>query len=108
MNGAINGAILENYVVSEIMKSYSNNGLEALCHYYRDKDNKEIDIVIESDGELHPIEIKKTASPSAELADSFKVLDKAKLNRGVGAVICTKRELSAIDRSTMIVPVWSL
>jgi predicted AAA+ superfamily ATPase len=108
MNGAINGAILENYVVSEIMKSYGNRGLEAICHYYRDKDSKEIDLVIESDGELHPIEIKKTASPPTELARTFSVLDKAGTPRGTGAIICTKRELSAIDRNTLIVPIWAL
>lgn len=108
MNGAINGAILENYVVSEIMKSYNNNGKEAICYYYRDKENKEIDLVIESDGELHPIEIKKTASPSSGITGVFRVLDKAKINRGTGAVICTKQEFSAIDRETMIVPVWML
>ena len=108
MNGAINGAILENYVVSEIIKSYGNYGLEAICHYYRDKDSKEIDLVMESDGELHPVEIKKTASPPTELASTFKVLDKAKLQRGTGAIICTKQEISALDRNTLIVPVWVL
>ena len=108
MNGAINGAILENYVVSEIIKSYGNKGLEAIFHYYRDKDSKEIDLVIESDGELHPIEIKKTASPPTELTSTFKVLDKANLRRGTAAVICTKQEMSAMDKNTMIVPVWVL
>jgi predicted AAA+ superfamily ATPase len=108
LNGALNGAILENYVVAEIMKSYSNEGLTAICYYYRDKDSKEIDLVIESDGELHPLEIKKTASPAPELAGTFKVLDKAKLRRGTGAIICMKQELSAIDRNTLIVPVWAL
>jgi predicted AAA+ superfamily ATPase len=108
MNGAINGAILENYVVSEIVKSYGNRGLEATCHYYRDKDGKEIDLVMESDGELHPIEIKKTATPPTELARTFGVLDKARMPRGTGAIICTKQELSAIDRNTLIVPVWAI
>ena len=108
MNGAINGAILENYVVLEIMKSYGNKGLETIFHYYRDKDSKEIDLVMESDGFLHPLEIKKTASPATELASAFKVLDKAKLRRGTGAVICAKQELSAIDRNTLIVPIWAL
>jgi predicted AAA+ superfamily ATPase len=93
MNGAINGAILENYVVSEIIKTYINNGLEYNAYYYRDIDRKEIDIILESDGELHPIEIKKTASPSAELTNTFKVLDKASIPRGIGAVICTRKEL---------------
>ena len=108
MNGAINGAILENYVVSEIMKSYGSQGLEAICHYYRDKDSKEIDMVMESDGALHPIEIKKTASPPAALAGAFRVLDKASMPRGTGAIVCTKQELSAMDRDTLIVPVWAL
>ncbi|MDR0957897.1 MAG: DUF4143 domain-containing protein [Clostridiales bacterium] len=108
MNGAINGALLENYVVSEIIKSYYNNGFEPVCHYYRDKDSKEIDLILESDGELHPIEIKKTASPPTEITGTFKLLDKSSVKRGAGAVICTKQELSAIDRNTFIVPVWMI
>ena len=108
MNGAINGAILENFVVSEIIKSCSNNGFEAICHYFRDRDSREIDIVLESGGELHPIEIKKTASPSIEMTRQFKLLDKANINRGLGAIICTKQQFSAIDRSLVVVPVWSL
>jgi hypothetical protein len=94
--------------VSEIIKTYTNNGLPCYAHYYRDIDSKEIDIVLESDGELHPIEIKKTASPPTELTSTFKVLDKASIPRGTGAVICTKKELSVLDRGTMIVPVWSI
>ena len=108
MNGAINGSILENYVVSEIIKTYTNNGQEYYAHYYRDIDSKEIDIILESDGELHPIEIKKTASPPTELTDAFNVLDKASVPRGTGAVICMKKELSALDKGTMIVPVWAI
>ena len=108
MNGAINGAILENYAVSEIMKSFLNVGSEAIMHYYRDRDGKEIDLVIEGDGELHPIEIKKTASPPAQLSGAFKALDKAALRRGMGAIVCTKQELSAIDRDTLIIPTWLL
>jgi predicted AAA+ superfamily ATPase len=108
MNGAINGSVLENYVVSEIIKTYTNNGLDYYAHYYRDTDSKEIDIILESDGQLHPIEIKKTASPSPELASTFKILDKASVPRGIGAIICTRKELSAINKETMIVPVWSI
>jgi predicted AAA+ superfamily ATPase len=108
MNGAINGAILENYVVSEIIKTYTNTGFSYNAHYYRDIDSKEIDIILESDGKLHPIEIKKTASPPTELTSTFNVLDKANIPRGVGAVICTKKELSALDKGTMIIPVWAI
>jgi predicted AAA+ superfamily ATPase len=108
MNGATNGAILENYAVAETMKSYLNAGKECLLHYYRDKDSKEIDMVIESDGALHPLEIKKTAAPRTELARAFKVLDAGSLPRGTGAILCLKENLSAIDKSTLIVPVWMI
>lgn len=105
-NGAMNGAILENYVVAEIMKTYLNSGKEPYLYYYRDKDAKEIDLVLEHDGVLNPIEIKKTANPGTELIKVFGLLDKSSTPRSKGAVICMKPGLSAIDRDNYIVPVW--
>ena len=107
-SGAMSGAILENYVVSEIRKTYLNNGKEAFMYYYRDKDAKEIDLVLEQDGELHPIEIKKSANPAPEILRVFPVLDKSSLKRGNGAVICLKTELSAFNKENYIVPVWMI
>jgi len=106
MNGAINGSIFENYVISEIIKTYTNNGLQIHTHYYRDIDSKEIDLILESDGMLHPVEIKKTASPSEKLTSTFKVLNKASIPTGTGSVICTKADLSALNKDLMIVPAW--
>ena len=107
-SGAMSGSILENYVVSEIRKSYLNNGKEAFIYYYRDKDAKEIDLILEQDGELHPIEIKKSANPAAEILRVFPVLDKSSLKRGNGAVICLKTDLSAFNKENYIVPVWMI
>lgn len=107
-NGAINGAILENYVVSEIMKTYHNNAKECLMWYYRDTNSNEIDLVLESDGMLHPIEIKRTASPGTELIRPFKLLDKASVPRGKGAIICMKEKLSAVDGDNYIIPIWMI
>lgn len=105
-SGAMNGAILENYVVSEIMKTYLNNGKAPFMYYYRDKDAKEIDIILEHDGVINPIEIKKSANPGSELVKVFGLLNNASIPRSKGAVICMKPELSAIDRENYIVPVW--
>ena len=105
-SGAMNGAILENYVVSEISKTYLGCGKEPYLYYYRDKDAKEIDIVLEHDGVLNPIEIKKTSNPGTELIKVFHLLDHSSTQRSKGAVICMKPELSAIDRDNYIVPVW--
>ncbi len=104
--GAMNGAILENYVVAEIMKTYLSNGKEPFIYYYRDKDAKEIDIVLEHDGVLNPIEIKKSSNPGSQLTKVFNLLDRSSAPRSKGAVICMKPELSMIDRETFIVPVW--
>lgn len=106
VNGAMNGAVLENYVVAEIMKTYLNSGKEPYMYYYRDKDAKEIDIVIEHDGVLNPIEIKKTSNPGSELVKVFDLLDRSSTPREKGAVLCMKPELSAIDRENYIVPIW--
>ena len=107
-SGAINGAILENYVVSEIKKTYLNCRIELYLYYYRDKDAKEIDIVLEHDGMLNPIEIKKTANPGTELTKVFHLLDKSSTPRSKGAVICMKPELSAIDKDNYIIPIWMI
>ncbi len=106
--GAMSGAILENYVVSEITKTYLNCGMEPYIYYYRDKDAKEIDIVLEQGGALNPIEIKKTANPGSELTRVFSLLDKSSTPLGKGAVICMKPQLTAIDRDNYVVPVWMI
>lgn len=107
-SGAMNGAILENYVVSEIAKTYLNSGLEPAMYYYRDKDSKEIDVVLEQNGELNPIEIKKTSNPGTELTRVFSLLDKASVPRGKGAIICMKPSVGAIDRDNYIIPIWAI
>ena len=108
MNGAINGPILENYTVSEIRKTWLNSAKECLLHYYRDKDSNEIDLVIESDGELHPLEIKKSINPGIELTSVFRLLDKGSVPRGRGAILCLRETMSAIDRNTFIMPIWMI
>jgi predicted AAA+ superfamily ATPase len=104
--GPMSGAILENYTISEIMKTYHNAGIEPFIYYYRDKDMKEIDIILEMDGKIMPIEIKKTANPPSEILKTFKVLDKLQNKRGKSAVLCMKSSLSAFDKENYIVPIW--
>lgn len=106
--GAMSGAFMENFVVSEIRKSFLNAGLDTPLYYYRDRDGKEIDLVLESDGELHPIEIKKTASPNLGMVRSFATLDKSSIPRGRGAIVCMAEAFGALDADTLIVPAWMI
>ena len=107
-SGAMNGALLENFTVSEIMKSYQNAGLEPYLYFYRDRDAKEIDVVLEGDGKLCPLEIKKTAAPDKRLTRVFSVIDKSPLQLGTGAILCMADHFSALDRENLIVPIWMI
>ena len=104
-SGAMNGALLENFTVSEIVKGYQNAGQEPYLYFYRDRDAQEIDVILEGDGKLCPLEIKKTATPDKRLVRTFGVIDKAPLRIGTGAILCMAEQLSAFDREHLIVPV---
>lgn len=107
-NGALNGTVLENYVVSEIIKSYHNAARDCLLWYYRDKEHNEIDMVMEHDGQLHPLEVKRSVNPGSELIGAFTILDKGSVPRGKGAILCMRPELSAINGDHYIVPIWMI
>ncbi|MDR2855143.1 MAG: ATP-binding protein [Methanomicrobiales archaeon] len=116
--GAMSGAFFESWVFSEIYKSYLNAAKEPPLFYYRDKDKKEIDLLLLQDGTLYPIEIKKAASPGSESIKHFKVLqpvtepekfdvfDQYKLEVGGGAVICMANDLLPVDWKNWYVPAW--
>ena len=93
-NGAFSGQILETHVFGEILKTFKNNGnIAAPIYYYRDVFGNEIDLIIESDGKLYPIEIKKTMNPKKDMAKSFKLLHKA-----IGFEIGNEIILSLLDK----------
>ena len=108
MMGAMSGSILETYVVGEILKSYLHNGRDPTVYFYRDANQHEIDIVIEEDGTLYPVEIKKTASPGSNDYKSFRELEKLKKKIGLGAVLCLKAERIALSREVVSIPVWEI
>lgn len=107
-SGAMSGALLENYAVSEIMKGYQNAGQEPYLYFYRDRDAKEIDVIMERDGKLYPLEIKKTALPDKRLIRVFGILNKSPLTLGTGAILCMAEQFSALDRENLIVPIWMI
>lgn len=107
-SGAMGGALLENFAVSEIMKSYQNAALEPYLYFYRDRDAKEIDVIIEGDGKLCPLEIKKTATPDKRIIKTFGVIGKAPLEIGTSAILCMAEQFGAFDRDNLIVPIWMI
>ena len=116
--GAMSGAFFESWVFSEIYKSYLNAGKEAPVFYYRDKDKREIDILLYENGTLYPIEVKKAASPGTEAVKHFKALEPVseperfseleqhKTAIGNGAVVCMAGDLLPADKKNWFVPAW--
>jgi len=120
--GAMSGHLFETFAISEILKSFSNVGLDYrnFVSYYRGKDKKkvaksgeeqlvesEIDFIIEKNGILYPIEIKKNANVSASDTSAFLVLDKIEgKKRGMGAILCSCPQPGVLRENIMQIPVW--
>lgn len=101
---AMSGAFFETLVVTEIIKSYYNAGLRAPVYYYRDSDQKEIDLIIEEDGVLYPIGIKKSSQPKRDATKHFDVINKTGMKIGTGNVICMINDLIPVSKSVWAVP----
>ena len=107
MNGAMSGSLFENFVISEIIKSYYNSGHDSKdIYFYRDKDKKEIDLIIEKDNILYPIEIKKSAQPTIDMAKSFSVLHKIPGKTvGQGCILCQCDRMHYLSDNVAALPV---
>lgn len=107
MNGAMSGSLFENFVISEIIKSYYNSGHDSKdIYFYRDKDKKEIDLIIEKDNILYPIEIKKSAQPTIDMAKSLSVLHKIPGKTvGQGCILCQCDKMHYLSENVAVLPV---
>ena len=103
---AMSGALLETFVVQEVIKSYINNGRQAPIFYYRDKDKNEIDLLIVENNIVYPIEIKKNSTPDKSAISSFRLLKKFSFEIGRGAVICLADRWMPIIENVNMLPVW--
>jgi predicted AAA+ superfamily ATPase len=106
--GAMSGSILESWILSELLKSYWHSGRNAPFYFYRDKDQKEIDLLIFEDGALHPLEFKKTSNPSPESVRHFASLDRLKMPVGPGGLICLASQHLPLSREVWSIPVAAL
>lgn len=105
MNGAASGHYLENYVVSEILKNTSYGEKTVSLNFYRDTNQKEIDLVLEIEGGLYTFEIKRTASPERKLIRTFSLLEKSGKELKAGGIICMAEKPFPMDSSNFLLPV---
>ena len=105
--GAMDGAFLETWAVTEIIKGYLNAGLRPNLYYYRDTDKREIDLLMIDGERAYPIEIKKSRDP-AHADRHFGVLDRFPLDLRPGLVLCMTPELVPLSRRAWLCPLSAL
>ena len=105
MNGAASGHYLENYVAAEMLRNSSYGEKKVNLNFYRDTNQKEIDLVMEMDGQLHPFEIKRAASPDKKAVRAFPLLEKSGKVTGAGGIICMTAKPFPIDEKNSMIPV---
>lgn len=106
----LSGALLETYVVMDICKSHWYAGSDAQFWFYRDGDQREVDLVIETGGRLHPIEIKRAATiRAADVKRGMGAFRAAAGNRAdLGAVAFLGDAFGALDADSALIPIASL
>lgn len=103
-NGAASGHFYENYVVMELVRNYAYARTRANLTYFRDSNAREIDVLIEENDCIHPLEIKKSASPDRKEVKKYDVIEKTSLRRGEGGIICMCEEPCPIDGQNSFIP----
>lgn len=103
-DGAAGGHFYENYVVMELVKNYAYSKSSAILTFYRDSNAKEIDVFVEENGKVHPLEIKRSANPDKREIKKYNVLDKTTVETGNGGIICMYPKPFPIDRMNCYVP----
>jgi len=104
-NGAFSGAILETYVISEILKSYWHNGVSPAMYFYRDKDKREVDIILEENGALYPLEVKQKTNPNADDCKNFAALSQFKKDIAPGGVLCLAPTHLPLGKKDYTIPI---
>lgn len=101
------GQIFETYIISEIVKSYTNNQRDPKKHlyYYRDNNGKEIDLLVIYEDNIYPVEIKKNSNPDKNAIKNFNIVEKFEMNSPNGAVICLTKNIHPIDDKNYMIPI---
>lgn len=103
-DGAAGGHFYENYVVMELVKNYAYAESNAILSFYRDANAKEIDVFVEENGKIHPLEIKRSASPDKREIKKYSVLGKTTVETGCGGIICMVPKPFPIDWVHSLIP----
>jgi predicted AAA+ superfamily ATPase len=107
-SGAMNGAIFETFVISEIFKSHKHNGLYPSFYYYRDSNQVEIDLLILQNDTFYPVEIKRTATSDKKMIKHFSVLESLGKKVGYGSLVCMTDRILPLTQNANAISIWDI
>ena len=70
--GPMRGGLYENFVIVDLLKRALNRASSDRFWFYRDSKGREVDLVIERDGRLIPVEIKSSATFSTDFVSGIR------------------------------------
>lgn len=100
-NHPLKGAIFETMVVIELVKKFTNKGMTAPLFYWRDKTGHEIDVIIEKNEKLIPIEIKSGKTINTDFFKHLKYWNNLSKNDNALIIYSGNQEQERSD-GTMI------
>ncbi len=112
MRGPMAGAIVETAVVAELLKTYLHRGEEPRLWFWRTARGSEVDIVVEDQMELHPVEVKAAATPRPGMANGIRAMRRTLLGATnarapvvrPGWVVYTGRSVAALGDDVVALP----
>lgn len=105
INGHDAGRYFENFVVTELIKDLHYSSANYDLTYFRDSNNKEVDLFLESNNKIYPLEIKLSASPDRREVKKYEMLDKNSIPHGNGGIVCMSPSVLPIDELNNFIPV---
>ena len=105
LNGNAAGHYFENFAITELIKDLDYHSVGYDLSYFRDSNSKEIDLFLEYDNAIHPLEIKLSSSPDRREVKKYSVLDMNSIPRGYGGIICMSPSVIPIDKENCYIPI---
>ena len=94
--------------MERVREQYENKGIPLNITHFRNKETDEIDLLIEKNMTIYPIEIKKTSTPKREMFKNFDYLTKNGVKVGNGGIVCLCDKLFKVADKKYYIPLSSV
>lgn len=76
--------------------------------YYRDSNGAEVDFLLEHEGKIYPMEVKRNSNPTADALKAVGNIPTGHAEMQPGIVLCTAREMFGIGKGHVAFPISAM